>query len=58
MKKLRKKLPNEKVAARVNRSISFPLSLHEFVTQRAKLERRSFNWIVNDLIEKELDRAD
>lgn len=42
---------------RINRSISFPSDLHAYVTRKAAKERRSFNWIVNDLILRELQKA-
>lgn len=40
--------------SRVTRSISLPPELHGYIVQRAKKERRSFNWIMNDLVEKEI----
>lgn len=49
--------PTRKPSIRINRSISFPANLHAYVTQKASKERRSFNWIVNDLIQRELQKA-
>lgn len=43
--------------SRINRSISFPLALHDYVARKAVKEQRSFNWIVNDLVQRELSRA-
>lgn len=44
----------KKSTPRTTRSISFPVALFDYVTARAKKEKRSFNWIVNDIIEKEM----
>ena len=46
-----------KPVSRINRSISFPVAMHEYVTRRAERESRSFNWVVNDCIAKDLKRS-
>lgn len=47
-------LTRRRTTSRINRSISFPAALHEYVARKAAKEQRSFNWIVNDLVQKEL----
>lgn len=46
-----------KPRTRINRSVSFPADAHAFVTREAKRQKRSFNYIVNDFIQKELDAS-
>lgn len=47
------KSPAAKAAKpRINRSISFPAAVHDYVTRRAQAENRSFNFIVNECLAK------
>lgn len=39
-----------KKPGRITRSISFPLEVHALITKRAAEQRRSFNWVVNDIL--------
>lgn len=40
--------------SRVTRSISFPKAVYDYVKRRAEKEKRSFNWIVTNLVENDL----